>query len=153
MNDDIPPPPRYRRSLRRPGLLAWLHMLRITRRDQRAAARQLAAWDLSYAQFDAIAQIGTQGGISQNRLAERLLVTQGNITQLLDKLERRGLVRRSAAGRVNHLFLTDAGRALFDEVVPAHERWQQARFDILSDEDQRALLRILAQLDRAQRQG
>lgn len=143
--------PRYRRSLRRPGLLAWLHMLRITRRDQRAAARHLADWDLSYAQFDAIAQIGAQEGISQHELAERLLVTQGNITQLLDKLGRRGLVRRCPEGRTNRLALTPEGRALFSQVVPAHEDWQQSRLDALSEEDQRTLLRILAQLDRAQR--
>jgi DNA-binding MarR family transcriptional regulator len=126
-------------------------MLRITRRDQRAATRHLATWDLSYAQFDALAQIGAQEGISQHELAERLLVTQGNITQLLDKLERRDLVQRCPEGRTNRLVLTPAGRALFREVVPAHEDWQQSRLDVLSEADQRTLLRILAQLDRSQR--
>lgn len=126
-------------------------MLRITRRDQRAAARHLGQWDLSYAQFDALAQIGAQEGISQHELADRLLVTQGNITQLLDKLERRGLVRRCPEGRTNRLVLTDDGRALFAAVVPAHEDWQQARLDALSAADQRELLRILSLLDRSQR--
>ena len=150
MNDEHTQP-RYRRSLRRPGLLAWLHMLRITRRDQRAATRHLGRWDLSYAQFDALAQIGAHEGISQHELAERLLVTQGNITQLLDKLERRGLVRRCPEGRTNRLVLTDEGRALFAIVVPAHEDWQQARLDALSADDQRELVRILSLLDRSQR--
>jgi DNA-binding MarR family transcriptional regulator len=126
-------------------------MLRITRRDQRAAARHLAEWDLSYTQFDAIAQIGAQQGISQHELAEHLLVTQGNITQLLDKLEHRGLVRRCPEGRTNRLVLTAQGRALFDTVVPAHEDWQQSRLDALSAADQRELLRILSLLDRSQR--
>lgn len=151
-DDHEAPQTRARRSLRRPGLLAWLYMLRITRRAQRAAARHLARWELSYAQFDALAQIGAAEGLSQHELAERLLVTQGNITQLLDKLERRGLVQRRPEGRTNRLVLTEAGRATFREVVPAHEDWQNARFAALSPADQRTLLRILTQLDRAQRE-
>jgi DNA-binding MarR family transcriptional regulator len=126
-------------------------MLRITRRAERGAAQQLKEWDLSYAQFDVIAQIGASTGISQQALAQRLLVTQGNITQLLDKLERRGLVRRCPEGRTNRLVLTDAGQQVYDAAVPAHEDWQNTRFEGLSTQEQYELLRLLAKLDRSQR--
>ncbi len=143
---------RTRRSaLRRPGLLAWLRMLRVTRRTEGHAAQTLLAWDLSYAQFDVLAQVGADEGISQQALAERLFVTQGNITQLLDKLEQRGLVRRARSGRTNRILLTDQGRELVDEVVPAHEDWLMARTAGLSEAEQRQLLRLLTKLDRAQR--
>lgn len=140
------------RGLRRASVLAWLHILRIARRGERAAAQQLREWNLSYAQFDIIAQVGAHEGISQQELAHKLLVTQGNITQLLDKLERRGLVLRRPEGRTNALVLTDVGRALFAAAVPAHEDWQAARFVGLSADEQELLLRLLAKLDRAQRE-
>jgi DNA-binding MarR family transcriptional regulator len=140
------------RGLRRASVLAWLHILRVARRGERAAAQHLRAWDLSYAQFDIIAQVGAHEGISQQELAHKLLVTQGNITQLLDKLERRGLVLRCPEGRTNALVLTDAGRALFAAVVPVHEDWQAARFVGLAPDEQAQLLRLLAKLDRAQRE-
>jgi DNA-binding MarR family transcriptional regulator len=142
---------QQRSGLRRPSVLAWLYMLRITRRGARAAAEQLATWELSYAQFDVLAQIGASEGMSQQELAQRLLVTQGNITQLLDKLEQRGLVRRCPVGRTNKLVLTDAGRGLYAQVVPAHEDWQADRFAGLSLDEQRTLLQLLTKLDRAQR--
>jgi DNA-binding MarR family transcriptional regulator len=132
-------------------VLAWLHILRIARRGERAAAQHLRAWELSFAQFDIIAQVGAHEGISQQELAHKLLVTQGNVTQLLDKLERRGLVLRCPEGRTNALVLTDTGRALFAEVVPAHEQWQATRFAGLAPDEQDQLLRLLAKLDRAQR--
>lgn len=144
--------PSQRHGLRRPEVLAWLHMLRITRRGARAAAQQLQPWDLSYAQFDLLAQVGSAEGISQQELAERLLVTQGNITQLLDKMERRGLVQRCPEGRTNRVVLTASGRQLFAQVVPAHEDWQAGRFAGLSIEEQTQLMHLLAKLDRAQRQ-
>lgn len=126
-------------------------MLRITRRTDRAAAQQLRAWDLSYAQFDLLAQLSATEGCTQQTLAQRLLVTQGNITQLLDKLEQRGLVQRRPEGRTNRLMLTAAGHQLCATVVPAHEAWQAARMAALTDDEQRQLMRLLAKLDRSQR--
>lgn len=151
MTSERAPQLKHRRNLRRAGVLAWLHVLRIARRSERAAAQQLRAWDLSYAQFDIIAQVGAHEGISQQELAHKLLVTQGNITQLLDKLERRGLVRRCPEGRTNALVLTPEGRVLFAAVVPAHEDWQAARFAGLEPHEQAQLLHLLAKLDRSQR--
>lgn len=145
-------PVHPKQRLRRPGLLAWLHLLRIARRTERAATQQIQAAGISYAQFDVLAQLGAGEGITQQELARRLLVTQGNITQLLDKMERSGLVRRSPSGRSNQLFLTDEGRRIYDAVVPAHEDWQVARMSALTPEEQRELLRLLAKLDRAQRE-
>jgi len=126
-------------------------MLRITRRTERRAAQALVAWDLTYAQFDVLAQVSADEGLSQQALAARLLVTQGNITQLLDKLEQRDLVRRSRVGRTNHVMLTDKSRPFVREVVAAHEAWITTHMSGLSHTEQRALLRLLTKLDHAQR--
>jgi DNA-binding MarR family transcriptional regulator len=89
--------------------------------------------------------------MTQHELAARLLVTQGNITQLLDRLERRGLLRRCPEGRIKRLALTDQGRRLSAEVVPAQERFQALQFAALSPEEQQRLLALLRTLQRAQR--
>ena len=143
--------PEPRDPQRRRGVFAWLRMLHIVRRTERGAAQHLQQWALSYAQFDVLAQIGSSEGISQQALAERLLVTQGNITQLLDKMERRGLVQRTPEGRTNKLRLTAAGQTLFAEVIPAHEDWLERRFAGLSMAEQHELHRLLAKLDRSLR--
>ncbi|HEY8291604.1 MAG TPA: MarR family transcriptional regulator, partial [Thermomicrobiales bacterium] len=80
-------------------------------------------------------------------LANRLLVTKGNISQLLDKMERRGLVTRCPEGRANALSLTAEGKRLFAAVVPAHEARVIARFGALTTDEQRQLLRLLRTLD------
>lgn len=133
------------------GLLAWLRMARVVGRSNRAAAERLRAHGVSHAQFDVVAQVGSARGITQQELAERLLVTQGNLSQLLNGLERRGLVERRRAGRSNRLFLTAEGHDLFARVVPDHEAWQSERMAALDDGEQRELLRLLRKLDHAQR--
>jgi DNA-binding MarR family transcriptional regulator len=136
-------------SLRRPSVLAWLRLLRVTQKVERALARQLKLWDLNNAQFDVLAHVGAAEGITQQELADSLLVTKGNVAQLLGRMERRGLIERRSQGRTNRLFLTDEGRRTFTEVVPAHEALIDDRLSVLSEEDQKQLFELLRRLDRA----
>ena len=123
--------------------------MRIHARLQQESAAQLAG--LSTAQFDVLAQVGSAEGIAQLDLARHLFVTQGNVTQLLDKMEARGWIQRVPDGRSKRLYLTPAGRDLFDSVVPPHEDFISGRFNALTADEQRQLLRLLAKLDHAQR--
>ena len=136
-------------SLRRPSVLAWLRLLRVHLKVERALGEQLRGWGLNNAQFDVLAHVGADEGITQQELADSLLVTKGNVTQLLDRVERRGLISRRREGRTNRLFLTDEGRRLFDEVVPAHEALIDEQLSILSRGEQQRLHELLRKLDRA----
>ena len=136
-------------SLRRPSVLAWLRLLRVTQKVERDLARQLKLWGLNNAQFDVLAHVGAAEGITQQELADSLLVTKGNVAQLLGRMERRGLIERRSQGRTNRLFLTDEGRRTFTEVVPAHEALIDDRLSVLLEEDQKQLFELLRRLDRA----
>ena len=137
------------RELRGHGPLAWLRLARVFRKVERASEEHLRRWDLSVAQFDVLAHVGASEGVVQQDLAESLLVTEGNVCQLLDRMEGRGLILRRKEGRTNRLFLTDAGRCLFDEVVPAHEAMISEQFSALSAREQEQLHELLRKLDRA----
>jgi DNA-binding MarR family transcriptional regulator len=136
-----------RGGLRRPGLLAWLRLMRVYQKVDRASAEHLRGWGLSVAQFDVLARVGSQAGIKQQEVADLLLVTKGNVCQLLDRMEDRGLILRRREGRANHLFLTEAGRRLYDEAVPAQEAMVSERFSALSNEEQAQLHELLRKLD------
>lgn len=139
----------HHETLRTPAVLAWLRMARVFQKMERASTEHLRKWDLSVAQFDVIAQVGTAGGMTQQELADRLLVTKGNVCQLLDRLERRGLICRHQEGRANHVFLTEEGQRLRAQVVPAQERLIAEQFSALSTEVQYSLLATLRRLDRS----
>src|SRR5262249_55712164 len=101
------------------------------------------------AQFDVLARVGAREGITQQELAEALLVTKGNVCQLLDRMEATGWIVRRPDGRANRLFLTPAGRRLHDEVAPAHEGLIEQLFGALTGDEQRELGRLLKRLNRA----
>jgi DNA-binding MarR family transcriptional regulator len=134
-------------------VVAWLRLLRVTQRGEQDLGEQLKDWDLNNAQFDVLAHVGANEGVVQQELADSLLVTKGNVAQLLDRMQRRGLIERRPEGRTNRLFLTETGRQTFAEVVPAHEALIDERLSALSKEEQKQLLGLLRKLDHAFDEG
>jgi DNA-binding MarR family transcriptional regulator len=127
----------------------WLRLARVFSKLERALAEEMRGRTMSMAQFDVVAHVGAAEGMTQQELADRLLVTKGNVCQLVDRLEHSGLLVRQQEGRANRLFLTDAGRALFASSVPAHEARIGQLLGALSAEEQAELLRLLRKLDHA----
>src|SRR5919107_4348543 len=111
----------YRSRLRRPAVLAWLRLARVFQKIDTRSERFFRSHGLNTAHFDVLAQVGAARGITQQELADALLVTKGNISQLLSKLEQVGLITRRQEGRTNCLSLTERGQAVFQLVVPQQE--------------------------------
>ena len=137
------------RSLRRPSVLAYVRLLRVSQKVERELAQQLRRFGLNNAQFDVLAQVGAAEGLTQQELADGLLVTKGNVAQLVARLEGRGMIERRPQGRTNRLYLTEEGRKLFDKAVPEHEALVDERLSALTKGEQRALHGLLRKLDRA----
>ncbi len=142
-------PPAESSATRRRGVLAWLRLNRAQQKLGRCFAERLRQEGLSLAQFDVLAQTGSHDGLTQQALADALLVTKGNVTQLLDRMEKAGLIERCQQGRINRVHLTRAGRRLYDRAVPAQEDRIEERFDVLTREEQSTLLRLLRKLERS----
>lgn len=139
-------------GVRHPALLSWLHLMRIYDKMQQHSADHLHQYSLTPAQFDVLAQLVTNPGISQQELAERLLVTKGNVCGLIDRLEKLGMVQRCEDPedrRSNRLHLTEKAQRLAAEAIPAHEEFIVEHLSALSWDQQRTLLALLRDLDRS----
>ena len=139
-------------SSQRPSSLAvldWLRLARVYQKIERAAMEHLRPWGLSVPQFDILAHVGAAEGITQRDLARARLTTKGNLSQILDHMETSGLVCRIQEGHAKRVHLTEAGRQLFEAVVPAHETVISAQFTALTREEQAELLALLRRLDHA----
>ena len=134
------------------GVLAWLRLARVFNKLERRSQGHLRCYGLSPAQFDVLAQLGRlgqRGEPTQQELAEALLVTKGNVTQLVERMEEAGLLTRRQEGRAKRVCLTDAGRALRERVIPAEEEFMARQLLALAPAEQKALARLLGRLDRA----
>jgi DNA-binding MarR family transcriptional regulator len=131
---------------------AWVQLVRTFYLMQRRVVAVLAEQDVTLPQFDVLATLRFGEGVTQQELAERLLVTKGNVCGLLDRLESVGWVERRPDPedrRANRLHLTAAGRRKVETVLPRHDALVVESLGAMSDADVRALRRSLEALERA----
>ncbi len=87
--------------------------------------RSVERWNLTLPQFDVLAELARAPGqgFTFVELSRLLLVTSGNLTGIIDRLEAEGLVRRepeSSDRRVTRMTLTPRGKKLTDDILPQH---------------------------------
>src|SRR5262245_66596409 len=69
------------------AVATWIRLARIYHKIDRTSSEAFRAHGLTVAQFDVLVQVGHHPGCSQQELADRLLVTKGNVAQVLTKME------------------------------------------------------------------
>ena len=95
------------------AIRVWFRLIRLESRLGAAVSERLREIGLSVPQCDVLTTLTEQEGVSQQTLAQRLYVTKGNISGLLDRLESAGLVERRSTvtdRRQYEIYLTDSGR-------------------------------------------
>jgi DNA-binding MarR family transcriptional regulator len=133
------------------ALRIWLRLLTCTQlieRRVRSGLREQFATTLP--RFDLMAQLERHPeGLKMNELSRLLMVTGGNVTAIVDQVEKEGLVERldePADRRAFRIRLTPAGRKTFAEMARAHEEWVVELLSGLSRREQDELLKLLAKL-------
>jgi len=112
---------RTRESVRTHLRIATCYNLMMREARQRVAAR----WNLTLPQFEVLAELwrAKAGGFTFVELSRLLLVTSGNLTGIVDRLEEQGLVERRPDAqdrRVVRVALTVKGRRATSQMLPAH---------------------------------
>ncbi len=104
----------------------WLRLLSCTMAIEKEVQRRFAELGMTLPRFDVLAALDRHGEMNMGALSQALLVSNGNVTQLVQKLVRDGLVemhkppsdRRSSIVR-----LTPEGREVFGRLARAHQDW------------------------------
>ena len=133
---------------RKPAVAAWTRLVRVYQSVDHASERNFRSLGLNSACFDVLARVRSREGMTQNELAEALLVTKGNISQLVTKLVGTGWLERRAEGRTQRLFLTDAGREVADKAIPRQEALLAQSLRALSPSELQELIRLLRKWER-----
>lgn len=112
---------RTRESVRTHVRIATCYNLLMREARQRVVSR----WNLTLPQFDVLAELARADdeGFTFVELSRLLLVTSGNLTGIVDRLEQQKLVERRPDDkdrRVIRVALTEKGRKVTDQVLPAH---------------------------------
>lgn len=130
------------------ALRTWLRLLSCeTVIEQQLRAHFRRRFAVTLPQFDVLSELERAGRqMTMSELSRELMVSNGNVTGVIDRLEKGGLVSRTRADhdrRIQHIELTDPGRARFAEMAASHERWIDDLFAGLSVGDMANLQKLL----------
>ena len=130
------------------SLRLWLRLLSCTTRVEDKIRQKLReSFDITLPRFDLMAQLERHpDGLSMGELSRRMMVTGGNITTIVDQLEKEKLVLREVGANDRRSFtvkLTQAGKDAFTDMAIAHEAWVADMFEGLSVDQQSQLYTLL----------
>jgi DNA-binding MarR family transcriptional regulator len=138
-------------ALSKRRLKMWIRLLGVTRMAESHLREYLRlSHGTTLPRFDVMAALyRRRDGVTMSELSRMLLVSNGNATTVVDRLERDGLVRRTpseADRRTVFVALTPQGLARFEKLAEDHEREIGTLFGGLSDADLDRMTEILKRI-------
>ena len=139
----------------RASLRTWLRLLACTNLVEREVRGRLRdRFDTTLPRFDVLAQLDaaareSKAEVTMSDLSRRLMVTNGNLTSLVERLVREGLVKRETMAtdrRTQIVRLTAAGKRSLDAMTPEHQEWIDSLFAELTAADRTRLYDLLGKL-------
>ena len=129
-------------------LRAWLRLLKITRQIETGIRDHLRVeYATTLPRFDVLAALfREENGLKMSELSAALMVSNGNVTGIVERLVSDGLVVRvpvSGDRRAMIVRLTEKGRQFFADMARTHEGWVSGMLSSLDDQDTERLIELL----------
>lgn len=132
-----------------PALKLWVVMNRAVRSVGDRLRQQVEQHGLSMTEFAVLEVLKTKGALPIGEIGDRILLTSGSMTYVLDKLQKRGLIERRPSEedrRVLYADLTPEGRRKIEIVFPEHADLIREMASVLTLEEQRSAAELLKRL-------
>lgn len=135
-------------------LKMWIRLLGVTRSSESTLREYLRlTHDTTLPRFDVMAALyRRRDGVTMRELSRMLLVSNGNATAVVDRLEADGMVRRTPSDtdrRTVYVALTPEGIAAFEAMATGHEAEVDKLFSGVTEADLDALTEILKRMGKA----
>ena len=124
-------------------------LVRVVNKLRCQIGRQLKDLDMTSEQWVVLARLWEQDGLNQKELAEKILKDQANMTRILDKVVKKGWVKRLDAvedRRAYLLYLTDEGKRMVETTYPLVTQVKEKLESRLTDQEIKAVMSILDKL-------
>lgn len=127
----------------------WLVLSRCHRALSQIAERSIADSGLGLTDFAALEALLHKGPLTITEIQSKVLLASGSMTAAVDRLEKKGLIKRGAAPddrRAKVLHLTAEGRRIVETAFRRHAAELEAAMAVLSESEKRQLYALLKKL-------
>ena len=134
------------------ALDTWVKLARAFSTFNKKTSENIRAFGLTLPQFSVIEALGHKGPLKVGEICEKMLVSGGNMTLVLDNLEKHNLVERVHSRedrRAIIIRLTKEGEELFNKIFGEHAEYISNLMSVLSEDEQKKLGGILKKLGKS----
>jgi MarR family 2-MHQ and catechol resistance regulon transcriptional repressor len=131
------------------ALSMWVKLVRAAETFGKLTQENIRTFGLTEPQFGALETLGHLGPLTIGELCRKQLVSGGNMTVVVDNLEKEGLVGRTRSKRdrrVVEVRLTRKGKRLFEDIFTKHSECVSSLAAVLSEEEQNQLAALAKKL-------
>lgn len=136
------------------SLNAFINLLRAAGSLEARLTKNLGPYNLTTSQFGVLEALYHLGSMSQKEIGKKILKSEGNITHVIDNLEKKNLLKREknlTDRRFYNIKLTKSGRAYIEKVFPAHAAEIVKEFEVLTDGELEQLRKLSRYVGKQQR--
>ena len=138
------------------AILAYMALRRTHDTIHRHVSKKLAQWNLSVPKYGVLVRLYDYESLPLSELSNQIFRANSNITTLINRMEREGLVRRCTHGkdrRITEIRLTRKGRNLTPKVIEAYKPFlHQLLTECLNPQEQKALFSLCTRIQKILKQ-
>ncbi|MBM7700125.1 MarR family winged helix-turn-helix transcriptional regulator [Kurthia huakuii] len=120
-------------------------LLRSSQSIEEVLRKDMQKYGLNMTEFAVLELLYHKGEQPIQKIGEKILITSGSITYVVDKLEKKGFAERIACPtdrRVTFAAITESGKQFMDEIFPQHEKKVEDIFAVLDETQQQQFIEV-----------
>jgi MarR family transcriptional regulator, 2-MHQ and catechol-resistance regulon repressor len=126
--------------------LPFLVLMQTSKGIQESLRLEMSKNNLSITEFSVLEVLYHKGKQNIQQIGQSILISSGSMTYVIDRLEKKGLIFRSACPddrRAIHVALTDDGNNFMKDIMPKHHQWVENVFSSLNTEESEIFVNLL----------
>jgi MarR family transcriptional regulator, 2-MHQ and catechol-resistance regulon repressor len=131
-----------RKCINQPFLL----LMQTSKAIQDRIRDEMSKYKLSITEFSVLEVLFYQGKQTIQQIGNRILISSGSMTYVIDKLEQKGIIKRNDCSedrRVIHITLTAEGMEILENIMPKYQDMVDSIFGDLTDDESQLLVNSL----------
>lgn len=127
----------------------FLTLMQTSKGIQERIRAEMTQHNLSVTEFSVLEVLFMKGKQTIQQIGHSILITSGSMTYIIDRLEQKGFIKRSACPedrRVVHVALTANGDQLMEDIMPKHKEMVNRIFGSLNTDESEMLVNLLEEI-------
>lgn len=128
----------------------FLLLMQTSKAIQERIRDEMSQNNLSITEFSVLEVLFFQGKQTIQQIANRILISSGSMTYVIDKLEQKGIIKRNDCNedrRVIHITLTAEGMEIMEKIMPEHQEMIHYIFGSLTEDESQVMVDCLKKLE------